>query len=70
MNEVAGGAAILIDPANPESAARTVANALRDTAQLRADGLRNAACYSIERMLERCEGLYHEIATEARMRRG
>jgi glycosyltransferase involved in cell wall biosynthesis len=70
MNEVAGGAAVLIDPANPESAARTVADALRDTAQMRADGLRNAACYSIERMLERCEGLYHEIATEARMRRG
>jgi glycosyltransferase involved in cell wall biosynthesis len=70
MNEVAGGAAILIDPADPESAARTVADALRDTAQMRAEGLRNAACYSIERMLERCEGLYHEIATEARMRRG
>ncbi len=70
MNEVAGGAAILIDPTNPENAARTVADALRDPAQMRADGLRNAACYSTERMLERCEGLYHEIATGARMRRG
>jgi glycosyltransferase involved in cell wall biosynthesis len=68
MNEVAGGAAILIDPTQPELAARTIAHALQNSTQMRADGLRNAGCYSTERMLERCEGLYHEIATGARMR--
>ena len=31
MNEVAGGAAILIDPAKPETAAQAVADALQDT---------------------------------------
>jgi glycosyltransferase involved in cell wall biosynthesis len=70
MNEVAGGAAILIDPAKPESAALAVADALQNTTQMRADGLKNAACYSSDRMLERCEALYHEVATRAGMRRG
>jgi glycosyltransferase involved in cell wall biosynthesis len=69
MNEVAGGAAILIDPAKPETAAQAVADALQDTTQLCADGVRNAAGYSAERMLERCEALYHEIVAEARTRR-
>ena len=61
MNEVAGGAAILIDPANPEYAAWTVANALNDTAQMRADGLRKVESYSSARMLEGCEALYREV---------
>jgi glycosyltransferase involved in cell wall biosynthesis len=61
MNEVAGGAAILIDPANPEYAARTVADALEDTAGMRADGLRNAELHSSGRMLDRCEALYHDV---------
>jgi glycosyltransferase involved in cell wall biosynthesis len=69
MNEVAGGAAILIDPAKPETAAQAVADALQDTAQIRAEGLRNAAGYSAERMLERCEALYHEVVAGARTRR-
>lgn len=61
MNEVAGGAAILIDPAKPECAARMIADALKDTTRMRADGLRNAAAYSSERMLEQCEALYGEV---------
>jgi glycosyltransferase involved in cell wall biosynthesis len=61
MNEIAGSAAILIDPTKPECAARTIADALSDTARLRADGLRNAAAYSVERMLELCEVLYREV---------
>jgi glycosyltransferase involved in cell wall biosynthesis len=63
MNEVAGGAATLIDPAKPECAARTIAEALKNPAQMRADGLRNAAKYSVERMLEQCEALYREVIT-------
>jgi hypothetical protein len=69
MNEVAGGAAILIDPAKPETAAQAVADALQDTSQMCAEGLRNAAGYSAERMLERCEALYHEVVAGVRMRR-
>lgn len=69
MNEVAGGAAILIDPAKPATAAQTVADALQDTTRMRADGLRNAAGYSAERMLEKCEALYQKIVGEARMSR-
>lgn len=69
MNEVAGGAAILIDPAGPATAAQAVADALQDTTRMRADGLRNAAGYSAERMLERCEALYHKVVAEARMSR-
>jgi glycosyltransferase involved in cell wall biosynthesis len=69
MNDVAGRVAILIDPAKPESAARTIATALEETTRMRADGLRNAASYSAERMLERCEGLYREIVTAAHPQR-
>jgi glycosyltransferase involved in cell wall biosynthesis len=61
MNEVAGDAAILINPAKPEAAARTIADALRDTTRMRADGLQNAASYTMERMLEQCEALYREV---------
>jgi hypothetical protein len=61
MNEVAGGAAVLIDPAKPECAARRIAEALHDTARLRESGLRNARKYSTERMLDQCEALYREV---------
>jgi glycosyltransferase involved in cell wall biosynthesis len=69
MNDVAGGAAILIDPAKPESAAQTIATALEETTRMRADGLRNAASYTAGRMLEQCEWLYREIVTAAHPRR-
>ncbi|MGB9418701.1 MAG: glycosyltransferase family 1 protein [Acidobacteriaceae bacterium] len=69
MNDVAGGAAILIDPSQPETAARMIAEGLRDTTRLRTDGLRNAASYTAERMFEQCEVLYRETATAARMQR-
>jgi glycosyltransferase involved in cell wall biosynthesis len=62
MNEVAGGAAILIDPAKPEVAACTIAGALRDTTRMRREGLLNAASYTTERMLEQCEVLYRVVA--------
>lgn len=69
MNDVAGGAAILIDPSQPEAAARAIADGLRDTTRLRSDGLRNAASYTAERMFERCEMLYRETVTAACMQR-
>jgi glycosyltransferase involved in cell wall biosynthesis len=69
MNEVAGGAAIFIDPAEPERAARTIACALEDTTGMRADGLRNAAAYTPERMLAQCEALYREVVNARRARK-
>jgi glycosyltransferase involved in cell wall biosynthesis len=67
MNIVAGGAAILIDPAKPGSAAGTIADALQDTTRLRSDGLRNAASHTAGQMLEQCETLYREVVSTARM---
>ena len=65
MNDVAGGAAILIDPTQP-AAAGMIAEGLRDTTRLRSDGLRNAASYTAERMFEQCEALYRKTASAAR----
>jgi glycosyltransferase involved in cell wall biosynthesis len=69
MNEVAGGAAILIDPTQPEMAARTIAGALSDATRMRAEGLRNAASYTTQRMLEQCEALYGEVVHARGMQR-
>jgi glycosyltransferase involved in cell wall biosynthesis len=61
MNEVAGSAAVLIDPAKPECAARRIADALHDTTRMRENGLCNAERYSMERTLDECEALYREV---------
>jgi glycosyltransferase involved in cell wall biosynthesis len=66
MNEVAGGAAILIDPADPRRAAITIADTLKDVTSMRADGLKNAASYTAERMLEQCETLYCDVVNARR----
>jgi glycosyltransferase involved in cell wall biosynthesis len=65
MNEVAGGAAILINPDDPRSAGQGIADALEDAALLRAAGQQNAARYSADRMLEQCETLYRGITARA-----
>ena len=69
MRDVGGGAAILIDPAKPDQAAQTVADALRDTTRIRSEGLRNAASYTIDRMLEQCEAVYREVITSMQTQR-
>jgi glycosyltransferase involved in cell wall biosynthesis len=61
MKEVGGEAAILIDPAEPATAAGTIADALEDTARIRAAGLRNAASYTTDETLDGCEALYREV---------
>ena len=61
MNEIAGGAAILIDLSDAVNAARKIADSLEDPTRLRRHGLRNAASYTTERMLDQCEQLYHEL---------
>jgi glycosyltransferase involved in cell wall biosynthesis len=65
MNDVAGGAAILVDPGQPTVAARIIANALNDTTQIRADGLRNAASHTTDRMFSQYESLYRDAVAAA-----
>jgi glycosyltransferase involved in cell wall biosynthesis len=61
MNEVAGGAAILIDPARPQQAALTIRDALAAPAELCSAGLGNAARYQPQTMLDACEAIYREV---------
>jgi glycosyltransferase involved in cell wall biosynthesis len=67
MNEVGGDAAILVDPAKPDAAAGMIADALQDTARVRAAGLRNAASYTTDAMLEKCEMLYRDVMNAGRI---
>jgi len=66
MSEVADGAAVLIDPRvleNPgmlEKAAQSIADALADSAAMRAAGLRNADAHSVDIMMDKCEERYRE----------
>ena len=63
MNEVAGGAAILVDPSQFRTAAVTIRDALQDASSLRAAGLKNAARYSTSTMLDEYEALYYQVIT-------
>ncbi len=65
MNEIAGGAGILIDPGHPEAAAMTIREALLNAGGLRDAGLRNATRYSLHVMIESCESLYREAIAGA-----
>lgn len=65
MNEVAGGAAIYIDPAQPQAAAILIRDALVNSDELRAAGLHNAARYGVDTMLDMCELLYQKARASA-----
>ena len=60
MNEIAGEAAIYIDPADPVAAATTIAEQWPRRAALREAGLRNAAKFSTERMIDSYLQVYEE----------
>jgi hypothetical protein len=68
MNEVAGGAVILIDVTDPASSARRIADALKDPSQLQADGLRNAASHTAECMFDSCELLYRDVIRDQHLK--
>ncbi len=51
MTEVAGGAAILVDPDHPQQAARTILNQMGRRAELQARGLRNVALFSMDQAI-------------------
>ncbi len=65
MNEVAGDAAIYIDPADPQSASIEIASAMRQGSflhtRLREAGLRNAARFSTAAMIHGYLDLYERV---------
>lgn len=66
MTEVAGEAAIYVDPLDPAAAAKTIAEQWHSRAALREAGLRNAAKFTEKRMIEGYLQVYEEIAARAR----
>lgn len=65
LPEVAGDAAVLVDPYNPESIADGLVRVLTEPdlqAILKARGLQRAAEFSWERAVERIHGIYTEVA--------
>ncbi|HEX4156042.1 MAG TPA: glycosyltransferase family 1 protein [Acidobacteriaceae bacterium] len=65
MSEVAGGAAILVDPENPEAAAAAIAAAWPQCARLREAGLRNVARFSSEQLIAEYETFFREGVARA-----
>jgi len=62
MNEVAGGAAILIDPSDPAAAADGIVEGLSRRDELRAAGFRNVERYKESSIARQYCALYEEIA--------
>lgn len=64
MKEVSGGAAILIDPEDTETAAATIVARIREIAWLREAGLANVRNYSLDTAIEHYQNVYREIVPE------
>ncbi|HEY0786826.1 MAG TPA: glycosyltransferase family 1 protein [Acidobacteriaceae bacterium] len=65
MTEVAGGAAILIDPDRADEAAATILSQLGRLPALRAQGLQNASLFSLDRALDGYIAAYeHALASQ------
>ena len=61
MTEVAGGAAIYFDPADPVAAADAIRDGLRKRAELREAGLRNVARFEEARIIEEYLSFYATV---------
>ena len=61
MTDVGGGAAIYIDPADPEGAAGEIASALSERERWRQAGLGNAERFSTHAMIEAYMRCYHQV---------
>ena len=59
MTEVAGDAAILVDPDDPEAAARIIAARMHELPELRQRGFANIAAFSMDRAIEGYLDAYH-----------
>ena len=66
MTEVAGSAAILIDPEDPESAARTIAARMGEADRLRQAGWENLKRFSTDKMMARYSDIYESIAARGK----
>ena len=62
MEEVAGGAAILIDPENPDEAAEIIAARIHEIEMLRQRGFANVENYSKAKAIDRYCQVYDELA--------
>jgi len=65
MTEVAGEAAILIDPAEPQAAAMAIAAGLKGSEQLRAAGFKNLKRFDAEAIADRYCAFYESILGHA-----
>lgn len=65
MTEVGGKAATYFDPSQPESAARTIAQVLGDTAKMKAMGRENVVRFSASEMAQNYLRLYKDICGES-----
>lgn len=65
MNEVAGGAAILIDPEDPAGAAAVIAARINEREALRQAGLANVRSYSIDAAIDSYCQIYREAIAAA-----
>lgn len=70
MRDVAGDAALLVDPLNPEAAGAVVAQHWKELPQRVHRGLENAAQYSTETMVDRYAKLFAEIGSSSATTKG
>ena len=63
MMDIAGNAAIFIDPKNAAGAAAAIASRMGDLNALREAGLANVHAYSPENMVDRWCEIYRELAS-------
>jgi glycosyltransferase involved in cell wall biosynthesis len=66
MSEVAGDAALFIDPADPAAAAKKIAENVSALALLREKGLANAALFISDRTLSAYEEAYRKVLVDVR----
>ena len=66
MMDIAGNAAIFINPEDPAGAADAIASRMGDLDALREAGLANVRAYSPERMVDRWCEIYRELASPRR----
>ncbi|HET6936881.1 MAG TPA: glycosyltransferase family 1 protein [Candidatus Angelobacter sp.] len=69
MMDVAGDAAILIDPEEAASAAAAISGQIEEVPRLRQAGLANVRAFSMDSTVERYCGIYHELASASPRKR-
>ncbi|MGH7997504.1 MAG: glycosyltransferase family 4 protein [Opitutaceae bacterium] len=70
MNEVAGGAAILVDPEDAQGAAAMIAARMAEREALRQAGLANVRAYSMDSAMDRYCEVYRELVSDSPRKSG